>query len=110
MKFVCIFVLLTFNAAAMAAEPTAAANETVTVNAPIGHFFYKLGPRNSTVQVVYVSAEFMQMYFWEKEAMIEPLFISEHKKYPALTTLALRDAISGKTVGTYTPKAGISML
>ena len=52
----------------------------------------------------------MQLYIWEKEAMIETLYTSEHGKYPALTTFALRDAVNGKTVGTYTQKTGISML
>ncbi len=90
-------------APAIRAEPTPA-------NAPVSHFLYKLGAIKGNVLTVYVTSDFYDLYVWEKEAVIEPVFTAEHAKSATLTTIALRDAKTGKTVGTYLPKTGVSML
>ena len=94
---------------AMAQQPATQAEPT-SVSSPLSRLFFKLGAHKGTVLVVYVTADFLDLYIWEKEALMEPLFESEHAKSAALTTIALRDAKSGKTVGTYAPKTGVSML
>ncbi|HWR96329.1 MAG TPA: hypothetical protein VN248_06340 [Arenimonas sp.] len=93
----------------MAQQPAAPA-EQPPASASLSRFFFKVGAHKGTVLVVYVTADFLDLYIWEKDALMEPLFKAEHAKSAALTTIALRDAKSGKTVGTYAPKAGVSML
>ena len=103
--------LLPFAAATPAyAQQPAAQAEAPPTSASLSRFFFKVGAHKGTVLVVYVTADFQDLYVWEKEALMEPLFKAEHGKSAALTTIALRDAKSGKTVGTYTPKTGVSML
>lgn len=104
----CLFTLAV-SPGVMAQQPAAQA-ETSPASASLSRFFFKVGAHKGTVLVVYVTADFLDLYIWEKEALMEPLFKAEHAKSPALTTIALRDAKSGKTVGTYAPKAGVSML
>lgn len=103
--------LLPFTAThpAMAQQPAGPA-EQPPASASLSRFFFKVGAHKGTVLVVYVTADFLDLYIWEKEALMEPLFKAEHAKSATLTTIALRDAKSGKTVGTYAPKAGVSML
>lgn len=100
----------------IAASPLASAQQSVqqaepaSASASLSRFFYKIGANKGTVLVVYVTADFLDLYIWEKEELMKPLFEAEQAKSAALTTVALRDAKSGKTVGTYTPKTGVSML
>jgi hypothetical protein len=111
LKKILLLCLLPFACAPLAfAQQAAPTNEQANANSPHSRFFFKVGAHKGTVLVVYVTADFQELYIWEKEALMEPLFKSEQAKTPALTTLALRDAKSGKTIGTYAPKAGVSML
>jgi hypothetical protein len=106
-----LFCLLAFAGAPLAvAQQPAPANEQANANSPHSRFFFKVGAHKGTVLVIYVTADFQELYVWEKEALMEPLFKSEQVKTPTLTTLALRDAKTGKTIGTYAPKTGVSML
>ncbi len=107
-KLLCLICLAL--SATASAQQTAVHPELGAVNQPTSHFLYKVGALKNTVLIVYVTSDFYDLYVWEKEALIEPLFIAEHAKSSTLATIALRDAKSGKTVGTYTPKTGISML
>ena len=111
LKKILLLCLLPFAGAPLAvAQQAAPTNEQANANSPHSRFFFKIGAHKGTVLVVYVTADFQELYIWEKEALMEPLFKTEHDKTPALTTLALRDAKSGKTIGTYAPKTGVSML
>lgn len=83
-------------------------NEPEPVQA--GQLFYKLGAFKSTVMIVYVHSNFYDLYIWEKEQLLQPIFEQQHAKHTTLTTIAIRDAKTGKTVGTYSPKTGAVML
>lgn len=95
---------------AYAQQPAQQIEPGSSASASLSRFFYKIGAHKGTVLVVYVTADFLDLYIWEKEELMQPLFEAEQAKSAALTTVALRDAKSGKTVGTYTPKTGVSML
>ncbi|WP_297799044.1 hypothetical protein [Arenimonas sp. GDDSR-1] len=90
------------------AAPTAA--EPAAVNITQGRFYYKVGAAKATVLIVYVTDDFYGLYIWEKEALLSPVFEEHHAKNPALSTIAVRDAKTGKTVGTFAPKAGLNLL
>ena len=93
--------------AAQAQQPAADAK---AANSPYPRFYYKLGSAKGAVLTVYVTGEFYELYIWEKEALLAPVFAEGQSKNKLLATIALRDAKSGKTVGTYSPKDGLSML
>lgn len=95
------------SAAAQAQQP---ATEPKAVNTPHPRFYYKLGAVKGAVLTVYVTGEFYELYIWEKEALLAPVFAESQAKNKLLATIALRDAKSGKTVGTYSPKDGLSLL
>jgi hypothetical protein len=93
---------------------SSAVNAQQVNNAPepvqAGQFFYKLGTFKSTVLIVYVNSNFYDLYIWEKEQLLQPIFEQQLAVHAALTTIAIRDAKTGKTVGTYSPKTGAAML
>ncbi|GAB3004130.1 hypothetical protein GCM10010960_17550 [Arenimonas maotaiensis] len=93
-----------------AAQAQQSAAEPKSVNSPYPRFYYKLGTVKGAVLTVYVTGEFYELYIWEKETLLAPVFAESQAKNKLLATIALRDAKSGKTVGTYSPKDGLSML
>ncbi len=95
---------------ALLGPAVAQAQQPAAVNAPVARFYYKTGAVKGTVLTVYVTGEFYDLYIWEKEALLAPVFADSLAKNKLLATMALRDARTGKTVGTYTPKDGLSML
>lgn len=92
---------------APATEPTKETKPTTPNNA---YFYYKVGAIKNTVLIVYVSHDFYELYIWEKEQLLQPVFEENQKEHPSINTIALKDAKSGKTVGTYSPKDGVLML
>ncbi len=108
-----IFRSLLLAIALSGAAPTQAQQspaEPKAVNTPYPRFYYKLGAVKGAVLTVYVTGDFYDLYIWEKEALLAPVFAESQARHKLLATIALRDAKSGKTVGTYSPKDGLSML
>ncbi len=103
-----LLTLALFGPAAVQAQQSAA--EPKSVNSVQARFYYKTGTVKGAVLTVYVTGEFYDLYIWEKEALLAPVFTDSQAKHKLLATIALRDAKSGKTVGTYSPKDGLSML
>ena len=92
------------------AQQTNDTTENIQTTTQFKQFFYKTGAFKSTVLIVYVNVNFYDLYIWEKEALLKPVYNEQHSLYPTLTTLAIRDAKTGKTVGTFSLKDGIVML
>jgi hypothetical protein len=86
------------------------ATEPVQNSNHANQFFYRLGALKNAVLIVYVNSNFYDLYIWEKEQLLQPIFDAQLASHPALTTIAIRDAKTGKTVGTYNPKTGAAML
>lgn len=88
-------------------EPT---KETKTITHSNTQFFYKVGAIKNTVLMVYVSSDFYELFIWEKEQLLQPVFEENQTEHPSINTIALKDAKTGKTVGTFSPKEGVLML
>lgn len=92
------------------AQQTISMPENKKTETQFNQFFYRTGAFKSTVLIVYVNVNFYDLYIWEKEALLKPVYDEQHSLHPTLTTLAIRDAKTGKTVGTFSLKDGVVML